>query len=196
MATAKTDQELACVDGSQQEPKSFTIGTPKAFNNGYAYAYEKNRSAPKQYMFVRRAARGLVQMKYWCCDACMNFLVTKVLAFGLPSMVPSVPTAQLSSAVKPFFAAFKPTLLAKVGTTGRQIRRPIPVRLGVRLIGQANSGQKRGIHDRMLIIHRIEPLLNIHHDEHRIKKSKHAVQLSTENGQYNFAPKSRWRVQL
>ena len=41
MATAKTDQELACVDASQQEPNSFTIGTQKAFKNGYAYAYER-----------------------------------------------------------------------------------------------------------------------------------------------------------
>ena len=142
---------------------------------------KENTSAPKQYISVQRAARGLVQMKYWCCDACMNFQVTKVLAFGLPSMVPSVPTAQLSSAVKPFFAALKPTLLAKDGTIGRLIRRPIPVRSGVRLIGQASSGQKRGIHDGMLIIHRIEPLLNMHHDEHRIKKKV--------NMQYNFAPK-------
>ena len=61
-------------------PERLTIGTKKAFENDYAYPHSRKHMVPIPFMLALKAASGLAQMKFWCCDMRAGL--------GLPMLVP------------------------------------------------------------------------------------------------------------
>ena len=120
-------------------PEHLTIGTEKAFKNGYAFPYEKKKSVQRQFTSAIRAASGLVVMKFWCCDARGGL--------GLPMMVPSVPMGRSFSAAKQSFVALRRTLHCQNGISGKLMLLPMLLSPGIRSIGKALFGLRLGCHE-------------------------------------------------
>ena len=93
-------------------------------------------------MLAIRAASGLVQMKFWYCDA--------KTVLGLPMTVTPAPTEQHSTAVKQSSVAWIRALHSQDGTHGKSITMPVPMTPAFRSIGRGNFTPKPGCHDAMM----------------------------------------------
>ena len=60
--------------------ENFTFVTKKAFENDYAYPYSRKQIGSETIMIALKAASGLAQLKFWCCDMWAGL--------GLPMIVP------------------------------------------------------------------------------------------------------------
>ena len=102
----------------------------------------RDRWSRRQSMFAIRAASGLVQMRFWCCDTWGGF--------GLPMIVASVPMGCHISAVNQSSVPLRRTLHSQDGISGKPITLPVPLTPALRRIGMAIFGPKPGCHDAMM----------------------------------------------